>query len=234
MRIEKGIVITGLGLFLEKQKVLVVSDFHLGYEGMLEKQGVLIPRFQAKDIMKELEKILKKTKPKTVIINGDLKHEFGRILQTEWRYILRLFDLILKYTKKIVIVKGNHDILLQPIAEKRDITIVDSIFVDDIFICHGDYLDDKKVKKAKIIVIGHEHPAISLQEGARVEKYKAFLKGKYKRKTLIVQPSFNPIFQGTDMTREKVLSPFLKGNLGKFEVWIVADKVRYFGMLKDL
>jgi len=235
MQIHENIAIVGLGLFLKKQKVLIVSDFHLGYEGSLEKQGVLVPRFQAQDIMQGLEKILKKkTKPRTVIINGDLKHEFGRILASEWRYILRIFDLILKYTKKLIIVKGNHDLVLGPIAAKRNIMLIDDIFVDDTYICHGDSVNDNKVKKAKTLIIGHEHPAVSLQEGVRVEKFKAFLKGKYKRKTLIVQPSFNPVFEGTDVLREKRLSPFLQKDLGSFEAWVVADTVRYFGKLKNL
>lgn len=234
MEIHEGIEIVGLGLYLKKQGVLVVSDFHLGYEGSLEKQGVFIPRFQAKDIMEGLEKALKKTKPRTVIINGDLKHEFGRILQSEWRYILRTFDLIFTYCKKIVLVKGNHDVILAPIAAKRNIVLVDDIFVDDIYICHGDSLDEEKVKKSTTIIIGHEHPAVSLQEGARVEKFKAFLKGKYKRKTLIVQPSFNPVFAGTDVLREKRLSPFLQKDIGNFEAWLIGDTVRYFGKLKEL
>jgi len=114
------------------------------------------------------------------------------------------------------------------------IVLVDDIFVDDIYICHGDSLDEDKVKKSKTIIIGHEHPAVSLQEGARVEKFKAFLKGKYKRKTLLVQPSFNPVFAGTDVMREKRLSPFLQKDISNFEAWLVGDEVRYFGKAGDI
>ena len=46
MEIAKGIEIIDLGLYIKKHKLLVFADFHIGYEESLNKQGVLIPRFQ--------------------------------------------------------------------------------------------------------------------------------------------------------------------------------------------
>jgi len=79
-----------------------------------------------------------------------------------------------------------------------------------------------------------EHPAISVGDGTRVEKYKCFLKGKFKGKELIVQPSFNLVTEGSDILKEKVLSPFLKQDLSNFEVFVVSDKVYEFGKIKDI
>ncbi|GAJ17959.1 unnamed protein product, partial [marine sediment metagenome] len=73
-----------------------------------------------------------------------------------------------------------------------------------------------------------------LREKARVEVFKCFLKGKYNRKVLIVQPSFNLVTEGTDITKEKLISPFLQQELRNFECYIVADKVYRFGKLKNL
>ena len=39
--------------------------------------------------------MLRTSKPEQVIINGDLKHEFGTISDQEWRDVLKIFDLIL-------------------------------------------------------------------------------------------------------------------------------------------
>ena len=86
----------------------------------------------------------------------------------------------------------------------------------------------------KTIIIGHEHPAIVLKEGPRKEKYKCFIKGKFKRKNLIVMPSFNLVTEGTDVLLETRLSPFLQRDISSFECWIVADKVYYFGKLKGI
>ena len=126
---------------------------------------------------------------------------------------------------------------------------------------HGHELPKQVDSNIKTIIIGHEHTAISLKEGPRVEKFKCFLKGKWnlenekrkisktklnklteklirlksKKLNLIVMPSFNPIIEGTDITKEQLLSPFLKKTKIKdFKVYIVGDKIYDFGKLRDL
>jgi len=59
--------------------VLIISDIHIGYEEALNKRGMMVPRFQFKILRERIIKILKKYKPSLVIVNGDLKHEFGKI-----------------------------------------------------------------------------------------------------------------------------------------------------------
>jgi len=230
MKILPDIEIIDLGLWLKKEKILIVSDFHLGYEEMLKEKGILVPRFQLKDILGRLEKILKKTKPKKIIINGDLKHEFGKILSQEWRDVLRLVDFLLKNCAELVFVKGNHDLFLGPIAGKRGVKVVKDYLAGDKLICHGDEI---KKTKAKTIIIGHEHPAITLQEPGKKEKYECFLVGKWKRKNLIVIPSFNPLTKGTNVLKKKKFGPYVN-DLSDFEVYVVGEKVYDFGKIKDL
>ncbi|MBI4153164.1 metallophosphoesterase [Candidatus Woesearchaeota archaeon] len=239
MNIAEDIQMQDLALFIPKHKTLVFSDFHLGYEEMLASRGTLIPRFQFRDTMMRLEKIFWKIKSplKIIIINGDLKHEFGTISAQEWREILKLIDYFSSKCREVVIVKGNHDVKLTPIARKRDIKIVTSYQLDSILVTHGDMLDDEaKDKGIKTIIIGHEHPAIMIRSSTRAEKFKCFLKGKYRRKTLIVQPSFNVLAEGTDILSERTHSPYLKSlSLDSFEVYVAAEeKILYFGNVKDL
>lgn len=228
--------IVDLALYLNS--TLVISDVHIGYEEALNKQGVLVPRLQFEEMAKRMNIIfdrLKNKNIKKIIINGDLKHEFGAISEQEWRNTLKFIDLLLKHCKEIVLIKGNHDAILGPIAKKRNVKIVENITINNVLIAHGDKIPDKELlKKASAIIIGHEHPAISLKEGPRVETFKCFLKGKYKGRNLIVQPSFNTLIEGTDILRDEILSPFLKGNLDNFEVFIVEDKIYEFGKLKML
>lgn len=233
MQLLQNIRIIDLALFLEKEKSLIVSDFHVGYEECLNKQGILVPRFHAKDILEKLEKIIKKTKPETIIINGDLKHEFGTISEQEWRDVLKLLDLVIKYSKKVVLIKGNHDTIIGPIAKKRSVVVKKSAVIGDTLIAHGDKII-KLNKKVKNIIISHEHPAVSIRDDIRVEKYKCFLLGRYKNKNLIVMPSFNPLLEGTDMLSQETLSPYLHQNLDNFRVFVVSDKVYDFGKLGNL
>jgi len=227
MEILKGIKIIDLALYIKKEKILVIGDVHIGYEEALNKQGILIPRFQFQEILKRLDKIFAKVKAELIIINGDLKHEFGTISDQEWRQTLKIIDY-LSEKAKIILIKGNHDNILGPIANKRNIEIVDSYNVKDITILHGDKIINNL---NKVIIMGHEHPAISFKE--RDDKFKCFLKGKYGKSDLIVMPSFTQVVEGSNMLKEKLLSPYLK-DIKNFEVYVVEDKIYYFGKIKDL
>lgn len=233
MEISRNIKIIDLGLKIGK--TLVIADLHIGFEEALNKQGILVPRFQFRDVYERIEKILKKARPDIVVVNGDIKHEFGKISEQEWRETLKVLDLLLQNCRKVILVKGNHDTILGPIAKKRDVGVVDKYEVDNgkILIVHGDK-GIKLPRKTKVIIIGHEHPAVSIREGPRAEVFKCFLKGEYKGRELIVMPSFNLVTEGTDILKEQLLSPFLKQKLDDFEVYVAGDKVYDFGRIKDM
>lgn len=245
MHITPTIKIIDLALYIKPAKALVISDVHIGYEEALNRKGVLIPRKQFPETMLRLDKIITTLKKemkgkkeiKEIVINGDLKHEFGRISETEWRHALRMIDFLQKHCKHITLIKGNHDTILRPIAEKKmHVQLVDHIQLGDTLILHGDALSKEEIpKEISTIIIGHEHCAITLRQWPRAEKFKCFIKGKYKRKTLIAMPSFNLLHEGTDVLKEKVMSPFLQQNLNNFTAYIVSDKeVLEFGKLKNL
>ena len=58
--------------------------------------------------------------------------------------------------------------------------------------------------------------------------------GEWKNKNLIAQPSFNLVTEGSDVMKEEVLSPFLKGNLRNFDVIVVGDRLYEFGKVGEL
>ena len=241
MKLLENVEAVDLAVFLRKEKTLVISDLHLGYEKDLQAKGILVPPFQFKEIKEKLEKIFEKCgELNYIVVNGDLKHEFGRISSQEWKEILELIDLLAKHAEKIVTIMGNHDIILDRITNKRNVQFEKTGFaIGEFYITHGHIIpENKKIKKAKTIVIGNEHPAVSLTDKIISEKYKCFLKGKWNGKNLIVQPSFCLMAEGTDMLREEVISEFLKEiNLKNLEVFVVApnfDEVRYFGKIKGL
>ncbi len=224
-------------LTLEIQNNLILGDIHIGYEEALNKTGHLIPRFQFQDTIKRLENILKKKAYDTIILNGDIKHEFGTISDQEWRDSLKILDLLAKHAKKVILIKGNHDTILGPIGEKRELTIVDEYMIEDTYICHGHIIPKTDAyKNAKIVIIGHEHPCITLRDDARSEKFKCFLVGNFQKKTLIVMPSFNLVTTGTDVLTEQLLSPFLinQKTLDDFSVYLVEDEVYAFGKIKQI
>lgn len=235
MEILKGIEILGKALWVPKEKILILADLHIGYEEALSKQGVLMPRTQFKETRREIEELLQEVKPKIIVINGDLKHEFGEISSQEWHETIAVLDLLLEKAR-VVLIKGNHDTILEPIAKKRNLEVKEFYCFDSGNACilHGNkILIDSEVHKAKILIIAHEHPAVSLHEGSKTEQYKCFLLGKWRSKQIIVMPSFFPILEGTDVKKEKLLSPYLN-KISNFDVFVLGDKIYKFGKLKNI
>jgi putative SbcD/Mre11-related phosphoesterase len=233
-----GVEIRGLTLYVRKEKTLILGDLHLGYEEELMSAGYLVPRVQYTQLLEHMKGVLEGIEVSTVVINGDLKHEFGRISEQEWKEVGCFLDFLSEKAKKIILVKGNHDTIMGPIVSRREIKTVPYFFLEEsgIYVTHGHVIpEDADIKKAKVVVIGHDHPAVTLREGARTEKIKCFLKGKWNKKTLIQMPSASFLTEGTDVTKEKPLSPFMSRTLSDFEAYGVEGyMVLYFGKVMDL
>ena len=226
MEISKGIEIIGTGLFVRSEKLLIINDLHIGYEEALQQRGVLVPRFQMKEIIRMLQEMIEKVHPVRILLNGDVKHEFGKVLRREWREVIEVIDFL------------------------RGVQIVTDYRFNETLIVHGDeVVGSERLDGVKRIIIGHEHPAITISDKGKREKYKCFLKGKWKsRETkgrerlgkkkveaeIIAVPSFNPLLEGTDVLKEEVLSPFLE-RVREFEVYVVSKgEVFAFGKVKDV
>ncbi|MBR9700295.1 metallophosphoesterase [Candidatus Woesearchaeota archaeon] len=229
--IDETLVLFENAVFLPKEKTIVVADLQLGYEQQLRALGHNIVYEQAKKMLKQLEKLLILTEAERLVLNGDLKHEFGRISSQEKRDI----KMILRRLKKrveIVVVKGNHDTLTKPLTDELGIELLDSWSSGDFLCVHGHKLPEEL---QKTIIIGHLHPAVLLSDGVRREKYKCFLVGNYKRKRLLVLPSFSTITDGANILKTGSNSPLLNDrSLKNCEVFVIADEIRPFGTVKDL
>jgi uncharacterized protein len=233
MQISDNIEIIDLSLWIKDKRTLIVSDIHLGLEESLHLKGIMVPKQQSELIIQSLKKILTKVSPKKIIVNGDLKHNFGKNLQQEWQDALKLIDFLEKHCQELIFIKGNHDNFLKTIATQKKIEVVDELTIGNIFLTHGDKIKETK-KNIKTIIIGHEHPAISLTDKSKKEIFKCFLKGKYNSKELIVMPSFNPLSYGSDILNNKRFSPYLN-DISTFEVFVVGDEeVLEFGKLKNI
>ena len=118
MNILPNIKIVDLALFFDS--TIVIADVHIGYEEALNKQGVLVPRLQFEDMARKIEKILKQTgKVERVIINGDLKHEFGTISEQEWRNTLKFLDLLAKSCNELLLILFTPEMLLHSFSIGR-------------------------------------------------------------------------------------------------------------------
>jgi uncharacterized protein len=231
---------------LVNNEILVLGDVHLGYEDILAGKGIF-PRRQLKDTIEKLNSIfwdlnLRAIKLKQIIICGDLKHEFGEISNAEWRETIGLLDFLIEKCENVILIKGNHDSILEPIARKKGINLKDYYNFQGVCFLHGHKIKENWIKKSEILIIAHLHPAITLSDEYKTEKYRCFLQGKWKRKQIYVLPSFSNISTGYDLTKHHYKTrkkyEFLvipEKNLKNFEIIIYdnKEKKKYgFGKLK--
>jgi hypothetical protein len=216
-------------VYLPPIHTLSISDLHLGYEESLQKRGVLAPKFQLKDTQKRMERLFGHFPTQTLVINGDLKHSFGRIEESEWREIRHFVEFALKHVDTIIVVTGNHDITLGPILEKENIHAQKSYEHHGYLFAHG---DEAIGYGRHLTIIAHDQPAITLSDGIRNERYKCYIStGK-----LLVQPSFHAITIGSDILTQQMTSPYLEStDAANWHIHIVSDSgdVFDFGILEN-
>src|SRR3989338_1492827 len=99
--------LTERALFIPKEKALVIADLHLGIEYGLRKSGITIPS-QTENLRARLEKLIRQTAAKKLIILGDIKDEFRGLSWQEMREAPNFFSELAKKVE-LHLVKGNHD-----------------------------------------------------------------------------------------------------------------------------
>ncbi len=187
------------GLYSEKLSALFTSDYHLGYEVVLNREGLYIPDTQLKKILKQLEFMKEKTTAEKIFILGDLKHEFGNFDYPEFTEVKTLFDYLLSNFKEVVVIRGNHDNFIANYLKKKNIPFYDYWIVEDLLLLHGHMVPESiNLNDFKSIVMGHLHPAVTLKDELGIRrKFKAGL--KIKRKNIFVLPPMTFLTQGIDI-----------------------------------
>ena len=203
------------------KKSLVITDLHLGFESKLSLNNVFLGKNKTvNEITKEIEHIINKTKPDSLILLGDVKSGIKSITKTEWDTIPVFFKNISNLIDT-VLVPGNHDANIEKLMP-NSITLASSkgIIVDDTLLTHGHTMPTENFSQVNTIVMGHIHPVFFQQEslinGERVwasikcEKQKIFA-SKSGELELIVLPSFNKYFYTTQKKfYKKSISPIIE------------------------
>lgn len=200
-------------LYLRDIDALVIADLHLGYERIkAEAEGIFVPQVQDKKIIEIINSALKEKKASTIIVNGDIKHEFSEGSYHEYKELLDFLEFLSRKFKKVILIKGNHDnFIIRATRKFSNIELCDEKIIGDYFFAHG---HKEFSSKAKNVIIGHEHPAIALVDELGIkEKVKCFLFGRLAGKNVIIMPAISVFAWGTgvnNISKEQFLSPFLK------------------------
>lgn len=218
------------------EKVVAFGDLHLGYEVGLHQSGIDVEHIVWDELASELTSLFTRIgKVQYVVLLGDIKHQFARIAGEEWRGFEKLIALLHSYSTTIIIIKGNHDTFLSSLTRATGIEISESWIWKGWCFFHGDR-DIPLIHTAEVMgwVVGHTHPAISLSDGEKQELYKCFLVGKYKKKNVILMPSFFSGVVGSDVTRYDLALPW-KLRINRYTVFIAQEnEALAFGTVASL
>lgn len=216
--------------------LLVISDLHLGLEGSMTSEGGYVPQFQLEELIEDIEDARQETGASRILVNGDLKHEFATTRYSEQKEIEEFMEFLDREFDEVIVVKGNHDTFIENIVEKHG-TLSDFHMEEGTLFVHGHRdLDDMDIDgEYKTVVIGHEHPALVLEDEIGVkEKVDAFLYGETREgKKIVVMPAFSKISGGSKVNQvpqSELLSPILRNrvDVGGLEAVAVSREAGLF------
>jgi uncharacterized protein len=179
LKIEPGIWLDARrAIWFEELSILAVADLHIGYNWAQRHDGQMLPLHQPDDTIGRLKELCDSYRPRELLLLGDIVHralplpqieaELGRLLEELEGTHLRL-------------ITGNHDRFLEKlISAPLQTEYVRSGY---LFV-HG----HQTSKCPERIVMGHEHPAISVGDGVATSvKCPCFLLSR----EVIVLPAFS-------------------------------------------
>ena len=150
---EDLILLPEKAVLLPQHKMLLLADVHLGKSGHFRKSGIPVPKQLAQEDLATLSDLIAKHQPENIIFLGDLFHsDFNQ--DWEWFKLWRE----LHHHIKLVLVKGNHDILPKIHYQNLRIEVVQQYVVGSLLLLH----DLPKEKSDKFIIYGHLHPGITI------------------------------------------------------------------------
>ena len=226
---------TGRGLHLldglpavlhEPSGSLIVADIHLGYEEYMASTGVYLPRLQLKHALSTIERALEAAGARRLVIAGDLKHAYEKLLRQERVETVKLVEGVRAgWNGEIVVVRGNHDTFIAPLLRKLGVELVEDALDlgNGVMVVHGHKQVDGD---ADILVMGHEHPTLQVDvSGARVKLPVLLEMPLDNGITAVILPALGTYQTGNPvgLDRRAYLSPIVRehGAPGEALVWVV-------------
>ena len=209
---------------LGAERALVVADYHAGIEQALRADGVDIAS-QAPERRERLLSLVERIDPDRVVFLGDLMQAIGGPGGAERGEIEVLVEALEDRGVAVTLVKGNHDGAIESWVE-CEVTDGRGVRLGDVGFAHGHTWPAREVLAADAVCIGHEHPAVRLEDavgGSRVER--VWLRGPLVadpfserfgldfevEAELVVFPAYNDLAGGTwvNVEGQEFLAPFL-------------------------
>jgi DNA ligase-associated metallophosphoesterase len=151
-------------VFWKEEKILLLSDPHLGKGAAFRKLGVPVPGGTTAADLERLSILIRRFKPDVLLILGDLMHAAaGKTLEVR--------DLLARWRESfsslfMVLVQGNHDHRAGgPPDEFRVNRVVQELEQGPFLFVHA-----RKESLSKYVIAGHTHPCVTLVSPGRMKE----------------------------------------------------------------
>lgn len=171
-------------VYLPEAETLVLADLHLGRS---RTANVELPLPEREAIQSRVADLIGRFEPGTVVLAGDVCHSFSTIPEGVAGTFEGVRDQVEAAEAAFVVVRGNHDVMLDSLAD----TVSETRLRNGTVVHHGHEPPDADAER---YVIGHDHPAIEI-EGVR---YPCLLWGRetYRGGDVLVLPAFTELAAG--------------------------------------
>lgn len=145
----------GRCMYWEEQRMLVLSDLHIGKAAHFRKAGIPIPQQVFQEDLLRLFQQVHLFKPEIILVTGDLFHSRANAEHdwfARWREALG--------STKVLLVKGNHEILQDQAYEELGIEVVGSRYECGPFCFSHDMTTE--TGDGKYLFSGHVHPGVKI------------------------------------------------------------------------
>lgn len=212
-------------VYFPRGETLVLADLHVGRG---EAADVEFPLGEATDLRDRLTTLLTAFDPETVVVAGDVLHQFSRTSDAVAQSLSGLREACLDAGARPVLVAGNHDTMLSsvwdgPTPDSHEITLsgeppagpeddyLPATVSGPVVVRHGhEPPPATEADRAGLYVVGHDHPTVEIQ-GRRRPCY-LFVPDAVRGTPALMLPAFNRIPAGVvvnGMAGDDFQSPFV-------------------------
>jgi hypothetical protein len=207
-----------------KRRIICVGDLHIGLEHEMKMNGVHVPSQTSR-----MEKELVSLAPghDLLLIIGDVKHMVPGSSRQEYREVPQFFRKMLGHYPSVEIVRGNHDTNIEDMLPDGVVVHpATGCAIEDAGFVHGHTWPSEEVMGQRVLVMGHNHPAVMFEDGLRTNtiercwvraQFKAARTERYPRlpNEVIMVPSMNLSLRGSpvNFVKPKMLGPIFSQDL---------------------
>jgi DNA ligase-associated metallophosphoesterase len=195
-------------VFLAQEETLAVADLHLGYAWAHRFNGQMLPIHARDPLLERLTELCSFYKPKVIAFLGDIVHQAVPVREVAQEFATLVERLSENCSVRLIL--GNHDKKLALLKPAANIEFHTSIRTGNFLLLHGDAECVRGTETApaseELVLMGHEHPAISLGDGIKSAKFPCFLVSE----TVLILPAFSHWVSGTSFGSYEFMSPLAR------------------------